>query len=67
MPAEPSLARRLGAHVQRLADRLFGDAAGRDGETAGGEFTSAFISEKSLAAYLAREDGRRKTRRAPRG
>jgi hypothetical protein len=67
MAPEPSLAHRLGAHVQRLADRLFGDAAGRDGETAGGEFTSAFISEKSLVADLARQDGRRKVRRSPRG
>jgi hypothetical protein len=49
----------------RLADRVFGDTGEAAGETARGEFTSAFISEKSLADYLAREDVRRNARRPP--
>lgn len=65
MPPEASLARRLGAHVRRLADRLYGDAAGQDGETARGEFTSAFMSEKNLTDYMARENARRNAQRPP--
>jgi len=51
------LARRLQQSWTRLADRVFGETS--DAETARGEFTSAFISDKSLAEYRAREDRRR--------
>lgn len=58
-----SLARRLQEGWTRLADRVFGETS--DAETARGEFTSAFISDKSLADYRASEDQRRNAYRRP--
>jgi hypothetical protein len=65
MTDRPSILRVIEERWMRLADRVFGDTGEAAGETARGEFTSAFISEKSLADYLAREDVRRNARRPP--
>lgn len=62
MDTGTSITRRLQEHWTRLAERVFGDAGE---ETARGEFTSAFISETSLADYRAREDRRRHAHRPP--
>jgi hypothetical protein len=51
----PSIAHRLQARWARLAERLFGDAAGSEDETARGEFTSAFISQRKPASAPARQ------------
>jgi hypothetical protein len=60
-----SIARRLQQGWTRLADRVFGETAGSEHETSRGEFTSAFISDKSLADYRQREDQRRNAFRSP--
>ena len=65
MTARTSIARLIEERWTRLAERIFGDAGEANGETARGEFTSAFISDKSLADYLSRENARRNARRPP--
>jgi hypothetical protein len=60
-----SIRRRLQRGWTRFADRIFGETAGTEHETSRGEFTSAFISDKSLAEYRLREDRRRNAFRAP--
>jgi hypothetical protein len=60
-----AISRRLQDGWTRLADRVFGETAGNERETARGEFTSAFISDRSLAEYRAREDQRRNASRSP--
>jgi hypothetical protein len=62
MDTASSLSSRLRACWSNLAERMFGDAAE---DTARGEITSAFISERNLADYVARENARRNARRPP--
>ena len=65
MDNAPSIARRLQQRWTRLAERLFGEAAGTETETSRGEFTSAFMSDRNLADYVARENARRNALRPP--
>ena len=60
-----SIARQLQERWTRLANKMFGDAAGSEHETSRGEFTSAFISDKSLEEYRTRENARRNASRPP--
>ena len=62
MDTGSSLSSRLSACWSRLAERMFGDAAE---DTARGEFTSAFINDRNLADYVARENARRNALRRP--
>ena len=65
MANAPSIAHRLQERWTRLAEKLFGDAAGSETETSRGEFTSAFMNDGNLASYVARENARRNARRPP--
>ncbi len=65
MDDAPSIARRLQERWMRLVEKLISNTAGTEGETARGEFTSAFIGEKHLADYRAREDAKRNAFRPP--
>lgn len=62
MDTGPSVLSRLRACWNNLAERIFGDAAE---DTARGEFTGAFISDRNLADYVARENARRNALRRP--
>jgi hypothetical protein len=53
---------RLRACWSNLAERIYGETAE---DTARGEFTSAFIGERNLADYMARENARRNALRPP--